>query len=110
LDKSSLVSAWNLTGAPYLDYSRINTLRFDPFHQLDLRIDKAYYLNKTTAKFYIDFQNFYNFQSEQQDIVVRDTDDQGNFILSDNGERYQLRTVKNTTGTFLPSIGIIIEF
>ena len=110
LDKSSLVSAWNLTGAPYLDYSRINTLRFDPFHQLDLRIDKAYYLKKTTAKFYIDFQNFYNFQSEQQDIVVRDTDDQGNYVLTDNGQRYQLRSVKNTSGTLLPSIGIIVEF
>lgn len=110
LDKSSLVSAWNLTGAPYLDYERINSLRFKPFHQLDLRIDKAYYLNKATAKFYIDFQNFYNFQSEQQDIVVRDTDDQGNFILTDNGQRYQLRSVKNTSGTLLPSIGIIVEF
>jgi hypothetical protein len=110
LDKSSLVEAWNLTGGPYPDNSKINTLRFKPFHQLDLRIDKAYYLKKVTAKFYIDVQNLYNFQAKQQDIVVRNEDGNGNFILTDNGQRYQLRSVNNTTGTVLPSIGIIVEF
>jgi hypothetical protein len=110
LDKSSLVEAWNISGGPYLDFSRINTVRFSPFHQLDLRIDKAYYLNRVTAKFYIDIQNLYNFQAEQQDIIVRDEDEQGNFIFKDDGRRYQLRNVRNTTGTVLPTIGIIIGF
>lgn len=110
LDKSSLVQAWDLTGGPYPDFQNLNAFRFKPFHQLDLRIDKAYYLNRVTAKFYIDIQNFYNFQAEQQDIVVRNEDGNGNFILTDNGQRYQLRSVVNTTGTVLPAIGIIIEF
>lgn len=92
------------------DNARLNSARYNPFHQLDVRIDKAWYLNRVTAKFYIDFQNFYNFQADQNDIVVRETDDQGNFLLTDEGTRYRLRTVKNTTGTFLPSIGIILEF
>ena len=110
LDESSLVEAWNLKGGPYLDYSKLNSKRFSPFHQLDVRVDKSYYLNRITAKFYIDIQNLYNFQAEQQDIVVREEDANGNFILTDNGTRYQLKTVKNTTGTVLPTIGIIIEF
>jgi hypothetical protein len=110
LDKSALVDAWNILGGPYLDFSRINSERFKPFHQLDLRIDKAYYLNKITAKFYLDMQNLYNFQAEQLEIIVRDQDEQGNFIFTDNGNRYQLRKVKNTTGTLLPTLGIIIEF
>lgn len=110
LGKSSLVEAWNITGGPYLDFSRINSVRYSPFHQLDLRIDKAYYLNRVTAKFYIDIQNVYNFQAEQNDIIVRDEDPQGNFIFTDNGNRYQLRRVKNTSGTVLPTIGIIIGF
>jgi hypothetical protein len=63
-----------------------------------------------TAKFYIDIQNIYNFQAEQQDIIVREPDEIGNFILTDNGTRYDLRRVKNTTGTVLPTIGIILEF
>jgi hypothetical protein len=110
LETSSLVEAWNLTGGPYLDYSRLNSERFAPFHQLDLRVDKSFYLNKLTAKFYIDIQNLYNFQAEQKDIVVRATDENGNFILTDNGTRYELELIENTTGTVLPTIGIILEF
>ena len=109
MNRSSLVEAWNLTGSPYFDFARLNSERFDPFHQLDLRIDKSFYLKKVTAKFYIDVQNLYNFQAQQQDIIVREQDANGNFILTDNGTRYQLKTVKNTSGTVLPTIGIIIE-
>ncbi len=110
LEKSSLVEAWNLVGGPYPDYSKLNSERFKPFHQLDLRIDKSYYLNKITAKFYIDIQNFYNFQAEQNDIIVRAEDSNGNFLLTDNGTRYILNEIKSTSGTVLPTIGIIIEF
>jgi hypothetical protein len=110
LERSSLVEAWNLSGSPYFDFTRLNSERFSAFHQLDLRVDKSYYLNKITMKFYIDIQNLYNFQAEQQDIIVRDTDENGNFILTDNGSRYQLRRVTNTSGTVLPTIGIILEF
>jgi len=110
LDKSSRVDAWNIIGGPYFDFSRINAERFRPFHQLDLRVDKAYYLNRVTAKFYIDVQNLYNYQADLNDIIVRNEDADGNFILTDNGQRYQLRSVRNTTGTVLPTIGILIEF
>jgi hypothetical protein len=110
IERSSLVEAWNLSGSPYFDFTRLNSERFPPFHQLDLRVDKTFYRDKITAKFYIDIQNLYNFQAEQQDIIVRDTDENGNFILTDNGTRYQLRRVTNTSGTVLPTIGIIVEF
>lgn len=110
MERSSLVEAWNLSGGPYFDFNRINSERFKPFHQLDVRVDKSYYLNKITAKFYIDIQNLYNFQAEQQDNIVRNVDENGNYILTDNDTRYQLRRVKNTSGTVLPTIGIIIEF
>jgi outer membrane receptor for ferrienterochelin and colicin len=110
LEQSSLVEAWNLRGSPYIDYSKLNSERFASFHQLDLRIDKSFYLDRITAKFYIDIQNLYNFQAEQADIIVRAEDENGNFILTNNGTRYQLERVKNTTGTVLPTIGIILEF
>ena len=109
LEKSSLVDAWNLTGGPYSDNSKLNSERFSAFHQLDLRIDKTYYLRKLTMKFYIDFQNFYNYKFRDQDIIIRAEDENGNFILTDNGTRYQLRRVENTSGTVLPTLGIIIE-
>lgn len=110
MEKSSSVVAWNALGGPYSDFSRINSERFVAFHQLDVRIDKVFYLNKFTAKFYIDIQNLYNFQAEQNDIVLREKDNLGNFILLDNGTKYSLRRVKNTTGTVLPTLGITFEF
>jgi hypothetical protein len=110
LERSSLFEAWNLTGSPYFDFSRLNSGRFSAFHQLDVRVDKSFYLDKITAKFYVDIQNLYNFQAAQQDNIVRETDENGNFILTDNGTRYQLRRVPNTSGTVLPTIGIILEF
>jgi len=110
LDRSSLVEAWNLSGGPYLNFSQLNSERFPAFHQLDLRVDKSIYLDNITMKFYLDIQNLYNFQAEQQDIIVREKDENGNFLLTDDGTRYQLRKVDNTTGTVLPTIGIILEF
>ena len=110
LEKSAYVDVWNLTGAPVLDYTKLNSERYKPFHQLDVRIDKSYYLNKITAKFYIDIQNLYNFQAEQQDIVVRQQDANGNYITVDNGTKYVLETYPNPTGTVLPTIGIILVF
>lgn len=110
LDRSSLISAWNLTGGPYLDYSKLNANRFGVFHQLDVRVDKAYYLKKTTLKFYLDIQNLYNFQSQSTDLVVREEDANGNFLTADNGTRYVLRSVKNPSGTVLPTIGVQVEF
>ncbi|MBN1767478.1 MAG: TonB-dependent receptor [Prolixibacteraceae bacterium] len=109
LKKTSIVEAWEATGRAYLDYSRINAERFSAFHQLDLRVDKAFYLKKFTAKFYIDIQNAYNFQTESQDVVVRARDAGGNFITTDNGTRYQLRSLENRSGTILPTLGIIFE-
>jgi hypothetical protein len=110
LEKSAYVDVWNLTGGPSLDYSKLNSVRYSAFHQLDVRVDKAFYLNKLTAKFYIDIQNLYNFQAEQQDIVIRQQDANGNYITTDNGTKYVLETIPSTTGTVLPTIGIILIF
>lgn len=110
IEKTSIVEAWKVNGGPYLDYDRLNAERFSAFHQLDLRIDKAFYLDKLTAKFYIDIQNAYNFQAESQDIVVRQTDENDVPITIDNGTRYDLKRIENRSGTLLPTLGIIIEF
>ena len=110
IEKSSLVEAWNLQGEPYYDYTQLNAKRLNPFHQLDIRVDKSYYFEKLTAKFYVDIQNLYNFQAQENDIVVRAEDANGNFLTTDNGTRYVLNEIENKSGTVLPTIGIIIEF
>jgi len=94
----------------YFDTQKLNSERYNAFRQLDVRVDKAYYLKKITMKFYIDIQNLYSFQSRSQDFILRTQDASGNFLTTDNGTRYVLRNVKNTSGTVLPTIGIQIEF
>jgi len=63
-----------------------------------------------TLKVYLDIQNLYNFQTQSTDIVLRETDASGNFMTADNGTRYMLRSVKNPSGTVLPTIGVQVEF
>jgi hypothetical protein len=109
MDKSALIKAWDLRGGPYLDYSKINSLRFHSFNQLDVRVDKAYYLKRMTLKFYIDIQNMFNFQSQSQDIIVREEDASGNFLKTPDGNSYVLKRIKNTSGTVLPTIWIQVE-
>jgi hypothetical protein len=111
-DKTSQISAWNVRGREYLDYSQLNSLRLDPFHQLDIRIDKQYFYNKWSLMFYIDIQNLYNFKSDEPDKFVPQTDAAGNFIVDpDNPDRYLMKTIiSEGAGTVLPSLGIIVQF
>lgn len=110
LETSALVPAWDALGGPYFDFNRLNQERYSPYHQLDLRVDKKYFFDKWSLMLYMDIQNVYNFQAKFQDNVLREKDAQGNFVLLDNGSRYSLRNIPNTSGTVLPTIGIMVEF
>jgi len=110
LESSSLVAAWDVTGGPIFDFGQLNSQRFKPFHQLDVRVDKKFFLDKWSLMLYIDIQNLYNFQGEQQSYLLRQKDDQGNFLLADEGRRYVLDSIETTAGTILPTIGIMLEF
>jgi hypothetical protein len=59
---------------------------------------------------YIDIQNAYGFKSQQPDYILRAKDANGNYLVVDNGLRYQLDRVANTAGTVLPTIGVMIQF
>jgi outer membrane receptor for ferrienterochelin and colicin len=110
-EKSSYKEAWDAQGQGYLDYSKYNEERLDPFHQLDLRVDKGYFYNKWSLMFYLDIQNIYNFKADQPDYLIRVTDDDGVPITDpDNPDKYVLKTVESSSGTILPTIGIMVEF
>ncbi|MDD4644355.1 MAG: TonB-dependent receptor [Bacteroidales bacterium] len=110
MQSSSLKEAWDVTGRALLDYNEMNSLRLASFHQLDLRVDKRFYFNKWSLMAYFDIQNAYGFKAEQPDYVVRKKDVNGNYILVDNGLRYQLQRIPSTAGTVLPTIGVMIQF
>ncbi len=111
MNRSAIKSAWDAQGIAYPDYSKFNKERLDAFHQLDLRVDKSWYYNKWSLMLYFDAQNAYNFKADQPDYVVRAEDANGTPLTDPNDSgKYLLRTIKNTGGTVLPTIGIMIEF
>ncbi|MFK8036673.1 MAG: TonB-dependent receptor [Crocinitomicaceae bacterium] len=108
---SSQINIWNVTQQGILDYTQLNTLRLSPNHGLDIRIDKKWYLKKTTLNAYIDIQNIYNFQAEQPSFLNVEKDANGNPLVNpDMPSTYLLKSLSNTAGTVLPSVGIMFEF
>ncbi len=110
LETSANVEAWDAIGQPYLDYSQLNANRYEAFHQLDLRIDKNYFFKKWTLMLYLDIQNAYNFQNEGQDYIIREKNADGSYKTVNNGTEYVLTSVPNSSGTVLPTIGIMVKF
>jgi hypothetical protein len=111
LAKSAVKAAWDLQGQGYLDYSKFNTERLKAFHQLDLRIDKQFFLKGFSLMLYADVQNVYNHKADQPAILVRQSDVSG-MPLTDPGDpsKYLLKYLESESGTVLPTIGIIFEF
>ncbi|MDX9725089.1 MAG: TonB-dependent receptor [Bacteroidales bacterium] len=110
LEKSSLKAAWDLQGEGYLDYERFNTERLRAFHQLDIRIDKQYFFSGWSLMLYVDVQNLYNHQSDQPPLLLRESDPNRIPVTDpDDPSRYSLKFIEGSSGTVLPSIGIIVE-
>ncbi|HNX65743.1 MAG TPA: TonB-dependent receptor [Bacteroidales bacterium] len=109
-NKSSLKEAWDIKNQGYLDYSAYNTKRLRSFNQLDVRVDKQFFFKKWSLMLYADIQNILNDKADQPDRLVQQRDTSGNPLTdpSDN-LRYLLKYLRSTTGTILPTIGIIIE-
>ena len=111
LEKSSLKAAWDLQGEGYPNYLKFNTERLKAFHQLDIRVDKQYFFRGWSLMLYADVQNLYNHQSDQPAILLRESDQNGNPVTDpQDPSRYSLKFIEGSSGTVLPTIGIIVEF
>jgi outer membrane receptor for ferrienterochelin and colicin len=110
LEKSAVKDAWDLQGQGYLDYSQFNTLRLKAFHQLDIRVDKQYFFKGWSLMLYADVQNVYNHQADQPPILIRESDSNGKPVTDPlDPLKYSLKYIDGSSGTVLPTIGIIIE-
>ena len=109
IEKSALVEAWNAQGRPYYDYGLYNTERLSSFAQLDLRIDKNYYFKQWRLGWYVSIQNVTGSKLKQQDAFLS-TGIIENPSAPITEQRYKLRTVKQETGSIIPSIGVTMEF
>lgn len=115
IETSSYVQAWNVNNRGELDYSQFNSLRLASFHQLDFRIDKSFYYKNFMIGLYLDIQNLYNRQADQPTNLVQVLDSNGAAIIKNptapiEEQQYELKELKNSAGTVLPTIGVIVEF
>ncbi len=110
MELSSQKDAWDTQGQAFLDLNQINSQRLNAFNQLDIRVDKKFFFKKWSLMLYLDIQNLFNFQADQPDYVVREKDANGNYLLTDNGTRYVLKSIPSSSGTVLPTIGLMFEF
>lgn len=109
LEKSELVSAWDVSGRPYLDYDRYNSERYNSFAQVDLRLDKDFYFKKWRLGFYIDIQNVFNSSLKQPDAWIS-TGEIVNPDAPKEEQRYRLKPIKMESGNLVPTIGLTAEF
>ena len=109
LEKSSLVEAWNAQGRPYYDYGLYNTERLSSYAQMDIRIDKNYYFKNWRLGWYITLQNVTGSKLKEQDAFLS-TGVIENPTVPSSSQRYVMKTVRQETGSIIPSIGITVEF
>ena len=106
---------WDIRGVGIPDFSQLNSQRLAPFHQLDIRVDKTFYLDKVSLNIYFDIQNAYNFQAEGQPIINVLEDADLNPIVQNpdapySEQIYQTQVLQGTDGTVLPTLGVIFDF
>lgn len=109
VDKSSLVNAWNAQGRPYYDYTQYNTGRLPAFGQLDVRVDKTFYLKRCMLGFYIDLQNVTKSTFKQPDILMS-TGVIDNPTAPAAEQRYKMKYIEQKGGTLMPTLGITFEY
>ena len=107
--KSSLVSAWAAQGKAYYDYSKYNKERLPAFAQVDVRVDKTFYLKHCMLGFYLDLQNITVSKLKQQDVLMS-TGIIENPEAPAAAQRYRMKRIKQSSGTLLPTLGITFEY
>jgi hypothetical protein len=107
---SAIKSVWEVSRQGIPDWNRLNQERNPLSHSLDIRVDKKWFFKKWSLNAYIDVQNIYNFQAVSQPFLSIEYDEAGNPVTDPNNpDAYQLNEIENTTGTVLPSVGIMLE-
>ncbi|MDO6743586.1 TonB-dependent receptor [Tenacibaculum soleae] len=107
---SSLKSNYDVINGATLDYTKLNEERFATYTQLDVRVDKTWFLKKTAINLYIDIQNIYASSSKQRPSLLPLEDENGRISDPSDNNRYLLEEIESTSGRALPQIGVIVDF
>jgi len=110
-EASSIIEKYDISNSGILDYSKLNSERFNNYHQLDFRIDKTWYWKRFSLNFYFDIQNLYGKEVNSQSYLIPSTDGNGDKVINESDDtKYVLEEIENSSGTILPRIGVIIDF
>lgn len=109
-DASSLKENYDVVNRGILDYTKLNEQRFASYTQLDVRVDKTWFLKKAAINLYVDIQNIYASSSNQQPFLLAIEDENGRVSDPSDSSRYLLEEIENTSGRALPRIGVIVDF
>lgn len=111
VELSSRKEIWDVTQSGINDWNLLNTKRNSSSHGLDLRVDKRWFFEKWALNAYLDIQNIYNAKTETKPFLDVVRNENGSPIEDPNDPgRYLTKELENTSGTVLPSIGLMIEF
>lgn len=107
---SMLRSNWDALRFAQVDWTRLNSERISAFHQLDIRVDKKWFFTRWSLDLFLDIQNVYNSATPVKPILdVARTNTGAPIVNPDDNTRYLPNYLDNSTGSVLPSIGIIVE-
>lgn len=90
-------------------HSKYNKERLPTFAQVDLRIDKTFYLKHCMLGFYLDLQNITASKLKQQDVLMS-TGIIENPEAPADSQHYKMKRLKQSSGTLLPTLGITFEY
>jgi hypothetical protein len=115
VEQSVLVSAYDNNPQGSLDFSRLNTRRFDNFNRLNVRVDKKWFFDKWALNVYLDVQNLLGASVPGNPNLSIERNANGDGIIAnptapEAEQRYIPRLLENDNGTRIPSVGIIIQF
>lgn len=77
--------------------------------QVDVRVDKTFYLKHCMLGFYLDLQNITVSKLKQQDVLMS-TGIIENPEAPAAAQRYRMKRIKQSSGTLLPTLGITFEY
>jgi hypothetical protein len=111
VEASRLIANWDRIGREIPQISQLNSQRLNPYHQLDMRVDKKWFFDKWSFNLFFDIQNVYFLSIPGPSIldVVKDENDVP-LVDPNDPSRYQTRFLENDLGIFQPTLGVIVTY
>jgi hypothetical protein len=108
---SALIPVWDVNNQGIPDYNRLNSLRISSYNQIDIRVDKKWFLSKFSIDLYLDIQNLLNAKVKLPPFLDVGRDENGVPVEDPNNPgSYDIYFLDNNSGTVLPSIGLVFEY